>query len=177
MSTDTIQPSRGGHRRRGNRRRGNFRGRRSESRTSGAPAKKSGGILGFIKRLFGFGSKPAARPEFRSRDDRPPRDERRPRTEGDRPERSKALDIVPEVNGPKLYVGNLAYEVSESDLFDLFSKVGAVKNAEIVRDRNMNSKGFGFVEMESLESAKAASDKYHKSELMGRQLIVSGAKS
>ena len=176
-----MNPSRGGHRRRGNRRRGNFRGRRSESRTSGAPAKKSGGILGFFKRLFGFGSKPA-RPEFRSRDDRPrddrPRDEHRSRPEGERSEsRPKALDIVPEVNGPKLYVGNLAYEVSESDLFDLFAKVGAVKNAEIVRDRGMNSKGFGFVEMETLESAKAASDKYHKTELMGRQLIVSGAKS
>ena len=87
------------------------------------------------------------------------------------------LEETPEVSSPKLYVGNLNYEVSESDLFDLFSQVGAVKNVEIVRDRSSRSKGFGFVEMQELDTAKTASQKFHRVDLQGRPLIVSGAKS
>ena len=81
-----------------------------------------------------------------------------------------------EVTSPKLYVGNLAYDLAESDLFDLFSNAGSVKNVEIVRDRNSNSKGFGFVEMQSLDTAKEAVEKYNRHDFMGRQLVVSGAK-
>ena len=88
------------------------------------------------------------------------------------------VDETPqEVTSPKLYVGNLSYETSESDLFDLFSQVGAVHNVEIVRDRQSNSKGFGFVEMQSIDTAKGAIEKYHGNEFMGRQLVVSVAKS
>ena len=86
-------------------------------------------------------------------------------------------EVQPEVHTPKLYIGNLSYDTSESDLYDLFQQVGVVKNVEVVRDRNSNSKGFGFVEMETLDSAKAASSKFHRTEFMGRQLVVSGAKS
>ena len=81
-----------------------------------------------------------------------------------------------EVSTPKLYIGNLPYETSESDLFDLFSQVGAVRNVEIVKDKGGNSKGFGFVEMEALETAKAAAEKYNRQDFMGRQMIVNGAK-
>ena len=82
-----------------------------------------------------------------------------------------------EIVSPKLYVGNLAYEAAESDLFDLFSKVGAVKNVEVAMDRHANrSKGFGFVEMESLETAKEAAAKLNRTDFMGRQIVVSGAK-
>ena len=82
-----------------------------------------------------------------------------------------------EIVSPKLYVGNLAYEAGESDLFDLFSKVGAVKNVEIAMDRHANrSKGFGFVEMETLETAKDAAEKLNRTDFMGRQIVVSGAK-
>ena len=74
-------------------------------------------------------------------------------------------------------MGNLAYEAAESDLFDLFSKVGAVKNVEIAMDRHANrSKGFGFVEMETLETAKEAAAKLNRTDFMGRQIVVSGAK-
>ncbi|MFH1066486.1 MAG: RNA-binding protein [bacterium] len=82
-----------------------------------------------------------------------------------------------EVLTPKLYVGNLSYQTSESDLFDLFSQVGSVSNVEVVRDRQSNSKGFGFVEMQNIETAKAAAEKYNGLEFMGRQLVVNGAKS
>ena len=87
-------------------------------------------------------------------------------------------DLTPqEIVSPKLYVGNLAYEAAESDLFDLFSKVGAVKNVEVATDRHSGrSKGFGFVEMETLETAKDAAAKLNRTDFMGRQIVVSGAK-
>lgn len=85
--------------------------------------------------------------------------------------------MLQEIVSPKLYVGNLSYDAVESDLFDLFSKVGAVKNVEIAMDRHQNrSKGFGFVEMETLETAKEASAKLNRTDFMGRQIVVSGAK-
>ena len=98
----------------------------------------------------------------------------RPRRE-DRP--PKAEPVPQEIMSPKLYVGNLAYEAAESDLFDLFSKVGAVKNVEVAMDRHsQRSKGFGFVEMESLDTAKEAASKLNRTDFMGRQIVVSGAK-
>ena len=78
---------------------------------------------------------------------------------------------------PRLYVGNLSYDTSESDLFDFFSQVGAIHNVEIIRDRNSNSKGFGFVEMQSMDTAKAAAEKFNGTEFMGRCIVVNGAKS
>jgi RNA recognition motif-containing protein len=115
----------------------------------------------------------ASRPDFKEREPRAERPER-PRRE-DRP--PKADPVPQEIVSPKLYVGNLAYEAAESDLFDLFSKVGAVKNVEVAMDRHANrSKGFGFVEMESLETAKEAAAKLNRTDFMGRQIVVSGAK-
>lgn len=111
-----------------------------------------------------------SRPEHKEREpraERPRRDDRPP----------KADPTPQEIVSPKLYVGNLSYEAVESDLFDLFSKVGAVKNVEIAMDRHANrSKGFGFVEMETLETAKEASAKLNRTDFMGRQIVVSGAK-
>jgi RNA recognition motif-containing protein len=78
---------------------------------------------------------------------------------------------------PRLYVGNLSYDASESDLFDHFGKVAGVRNVEVVRDKGSSSKGFGFVEMQTLEGAQEAAKKLHDSEFMGRLLIVNGAKS
>jgi len=127
----------------------------------------------------------SGRNERNDRNDRPARSERSDRPErADRPARKEAPK--PELEAPnpdavvipRLYVGNLAYETAESDLFDLFSKVGSVKNVELVIDRRSNrSKGFGFVEMAELETAKKAVMEIHRSEFMGRQIIVSGAKS
>ena len=113
------------------------------------------------------------RPDFKERESREPRAER-PRRE-DRP---KAEPVPQEIVSPKLYVGNLSYEAAESDLFDLFSKVGAVKNVEVAMDRHsQRSKGFGFVEMESLDTAKLAAEKLNRTDFMGRQIVVSGAKT
>jgi len=59
--------------------------------------------------------------------------------------------------GKKLYVGNLGYEVSSSDLQQLFSEHGTVESAEVINDRTTGrSKGFGFVEMSSDQEAQAA---------------------
>lgn len=83
-----------------------------------------------------------------------------------------------EVTTTRLYVGNLSYDISESDLFELFSQAGKVRNVEIARDRESEkSKGFGFVEFATVEDAKAAQAKLNEYELAGRPLLVSGAKA
>jgi RNA recognition motif-containing protein len=61
------------------------------------------------------------------------------------------------VLGKKLYVGNLGYGVSSSDLEQLFAAFGTVQSAEVIADRdNGRSKGFGFVEMSTDQEAQAA---------------------
>ncbi|SDT86534.1 RNA recognition motif. (a.k.a. RRM, RBD, or RNP domain) [Verrucomicrobium sp. GAS474] len=111
------------------------------------------------------------------REEREPREPRAPRNA--EPQKTELEEANPDaVTIPRLYIGNLAYETAESDIFDLFSKVGSVRNVELVMDRRSNrSKGFGFVEMADLEVAKKAVVTLHRSDFMGRQLIVSGAKS
>ncbi len=82
------------------------------------------------------------------------------------------------MTSPKLYVGNLSFDATESDLFELFSGVGVVKNAEIVTHKyNEKSKGFGFVLMTTVDEAKRAVGELHDKEFLGRKLVVSGAKS
>lgn len=101
----------------------------------------------------------------------------RKRSESSGPSRlQEILNTPPEVNTPRLYIGNLSYQAAESDLFDLFSQVGAVKNVEIVRDNGGQSKGFGFAEMQTLETAQAVAQKFHAQDFMGRPMIVNGAK-
>lgn len=59
--------------------------------------------------------------------------------------------------GKKLYVGNLSYDVSSSDLEQLFAQHGTVESAEVINDRTTGrSKGFGFVQMSSDQEAEAA---------------------
>jgi RNA recognition motif-containing protein len=83
-----------------------------------------------------------------------------------------------EVTSPRLYVGNLSFEATESDLFELFNGVGHVQNAEVVTYRhNQRSKGFAFVSMQTVDEAKRAVDELHDKEFLGRKLVVSGAKS
>lgn len=146
--------------------------------SSSAPKKKESALSKLFGWITGKKSKQeshrpsgsTSRPDFKARE---PRAER-PRRE-DRPPRPEP--VPQEIVSTKLYVGNLAYEAAESDLFDLFSKVGAVKNVEIAMDRHANrSKGFGFVEMETLETAKEAAAKLNRTDFMGRQIVVSGAK-
>ncbi|MEO8351859.1 MAG: RNA-binding protein, partial [Chthoniobacteraceae bacterium] len=63
---------------------------------------------------------------------------------------------------PKLYIGNLSFDASESDLMDLFNGVGKVQTAEIVSNRETHkSKGFGFVTMTTVDEAKRAVEELH----------------
>ena len=79
--------------------------------------------------------------------------------------------------GKKLYVGNLGYKVSSSDLEQLFSPYGDVQSAQIVTDRETRQgKGFGFVEMGSEADALAAINGLNESEHEGRRLVVNEAK-
>ena len=77
----------------------------------------------------------------------------------------------------KLYVGNLTYNVNESDLEALFSQYGTVQSAQIIVDRDTNrSKGFGFVEMGSDAEAQAAIQALNGHDHDGRNLTVNEAK-
>lgn len=149
--------SRGGSRRRG--------GNRSyQNAPSRAPVKKS--LVQRIMDLFTGGGKPAAKPAQAARGNgaQPPRPSRKPE--------------AVEVTTPRLYVGNLSFDATESDLFELFNGVGAVQNAEVVTYRhNQRSKGFAFVQMNTVEEAKRAVEELHDKEFLGRKLVVSGAKS
>ena len=79
--------------------------------------------------------------------------------------------------GQKLYVGNLSYEVSSSDLEALLSPHGTVQSAEVIMDRDTGrSKGFGFVEMDSDTEAQAAISALNGQEQGGRALTVNEAK-
>lgn len=79
--------------------------------------------------------------------------------------------------GKKLYVGNLSYDVSSSDLEALLAAHGTVQSAEVIMDRATGrSKGFGFVEMESASEADAAIDALNGQESGGRTLTVNEAK-
>jgi cold-inducible RNA-binding protein len=79
--------------------------------------------------------------------------------------------------GKKLYVGNLSYEVSSSDLEQLFSPHGTVESAEVIMDRETGrSKGFGFVEMGSDSEAQAAISALDGQDQGGRALKVNEAK-
>jgi RNA recognition motif. (a.k.a. RRM, RBD, or RNP domain) len=90
---------------------------------------------------------------------------------------SRKPELV-EVTSPKLYVGNLSFDATESDLFDLFNGVGQVRNAEVVCHKyTQRSKGFAFVQMTTIEEARRAVKELHDKEFLGRKLVVSGAKT
>jgi RNA recognition motif-containing protein len=154
---------RGGSRRRGDNR------PRHQSAPSRTPAKKS--LLQRIMDLFTGGGKPAARPVPQPQ--QPTRS-----SNGAEPSRPSRKPEAVEVTTPRLYVGNLSFDATESDLFELFNGVGAVQNAEVVTYRhNQRSKGFAFVQMLTVDEAKRAVEELHDKEFLGRKLVVSGAKS
>ena len=146
----------GGRRSRGNHER--YGGRQGTA----SPQKKT--FWQRVAEFFGNGGekrKTAAQPRNGAQPSRPAR----------KPERI-------EVTSPRLYVGNLSFDATERDLFQLFNGVGHVQNAEVVSYRhNQRSKGFAFVQMQTIEEAKRAVDELHDKEFLGRKLVVSGAKS
>ena len=79
--------------------------------------------------------------------------------------------------GKKLYVGNLGYDVSSSDLEGLLATHGTVLNAEVIMDRSTGqSKGFGFVEMGSDADAQAGIAALDGQDHGGRAMKVNEAK-
>src|SRR5438132_13761078 len=79
--------------------------------------------------------------------------------------------------GSKLYVGNLSYNTTGSDLEQLFAQHGQVSSAEVIADRDTGrSKGFGFVEMGSDAEAQAAIAALNGQQHDGRTLTVNEAK-
>ena len=164
-------------------------GRRRPS-SSGAP-RKSGGRpsssapvkapkVGFFKKLLvlvGLGkSKPVKK--YTAKSDR---SENYSAAGKDRPARTPRVSRKPErveVTSPRLYIGNLSFDATESDLFELFSGIGQVQNVELVANRETHrSKGFGFIQMTTLDEAKRAVEELHDKEYMDRKLVVSGAKA
>lgn len=79
--------------------------------------------------------------------------------------------------GSKLYVGNLSYNVTSSDLQEMFQAHGTVQSAEVIQDRDTGrSKGFGFVQMGSDQEAVAATTALNGQDMGGRALTVNEAK-
>ena len=77
----------------------------------------------------------------------------------------------------KLYVGNLGYGVTSTQLEQLFSEHGTVESANVIEDRaSGRSKGFGFVEMSSSQEAQSAVDALDGHSLDGRTIKVNEAK-
>ena len=79
--------------------------------------------------------------------------------------------------GLRLYVGNLSYDVTNSQLEDIFREYGNVRSAQVVMDRDTGrSKGFGFVEMSDDKAARDAITGLNEKEFDGRALSVNEAR-
>jgi len=77
----------------------------------------------------------------------------------------------------KLYVGNLPYEIGETELEELFAKAGAVESVTVMRDQATGrARGFAFVEMGSDADAQAAITQLNATEVGGRSLTVNEAR-
>ena len=77
----------------------------------------------------------------------------------------------------KLYVGGLAYSVTEKELEALFAEIGQVVSAVVIKDRDSGqSKGFGFVEMAEVKDGQTAITKLNGTEVSGRAIVVNEAR-
>ena len=151
---------------------------RDDRRTQPASRTETPKKLSLWQKFLGFFSRKPAKAAQPSRDEQG-RTQNRPqgeRREGDR--RRSAPPEKIEVTSPRLYVGNLSYEATESDLSNLFNGVGKVQNAEIVTHRDTyRSKGFGFVTLLTVDEAIRAVETLHDKDFMGRRLVVTGSRS
>ena len=154
-----------------------------------APAPKPTAFQKFIK-IITFGLvDPTAKKTIPSssskstRETREPREPREPRApRGDKEDsgvkRERRAPLYVEPTTPRLYIGNLSYDVTNADLEVLFAAHGSVVEAAVVTQSGSDkSKGFAFVEMGSIEEAKAAAAALNDHEVQGRKLLVTGAKS
>jgi len=77
----------------------------------------------------------------------------------------------------KLFVGNLSFSTDEATLEGLFAQAGPVASVRVMRDMATGrARGFGFVEMESEDGARAAIEKFHEAEVDGRRIAVNEAR-
>lgn len=161
---------RGRSRRRGGR--GRFQDQRERT-----PAPKQKTFWQRIVAFFGGNGGSQKKPATQSRNGQQQHQQQHQQSREREPRPQRKPESV-EVTSPRLYVGNLSFDATESDLFELFNGVGHVQNAEVVSYRhNQRSKGFAFVSMQTIEEAKRAVEELHDKEFLGRKLVVSGAKS
>lgn len=79
--------------------------------------------------------------------------------------------------GNKLYVGNLAYSMTDQSLQERFAEFGNVQSAKVMMDRDSGrSKGFGFVEMSTSDEAQAAIRGLNGKMVEGRDMVVNEAR-
>lgn len=79
--------------------------------------------------------------------------------------------------GRKLYVGNLPYEIGETELQELFARAGSVDTVNVVRDQATGrARGFAFVEMSTDDEAQAAIRELNNFQVGGRNLTVNEAR-
>jgi len=77
----------------------------------------------------------------------------------------------------RIYVGNLSFQTTETDLSDMFAEIGQVESVQIITDRDTGrSKGFGFVEMVDDAAAEKAIEQLNGKSVGGRNLTVNAAK-
>lgn len=77
----------------------------------------------------------------------------------------------------RLFVGNLSPQTTRTEINDLFSEAGVVDSCDLILDRETErSRGFGFVEMDSMESANLAKERFNGHDLHGQPLKVYDAK-
>jgi len=77
----------------------------------------------------------------------------------------------------RIYVGNLSFQTTETDLSDMFAEIGQVESVQIITDRDTGrSKGFGFVEMVDDAAAEKAIEQLNGKSVGGRNLTVNEAK-
>ena len=79
--------------------------------------------------------------------------------------------------GRKLYVGNLPYQMGETELQELFARAGSVESVTVMRDQATGrARGFAFVEMGTDDEAQAAIRELNAAEVGGRNLTVNEAR-
>lgn len=158
----------------GNRRHNNSNNNRSGNRPLDAKKKP----VSFWKKLlglFGIGKKTTAKPAPRKQTETTVTKTNTRIARGVQEPRTRKAPKMP-VDSPRLYVGNLSYEASESDIEDLFKGIGSVDSVEIIYNpRTHKSKGYGFVEMRNMDDALRSVEVLHEQPFMGRNLTVSAA--
>lgn len=194
-NTTEDRPNRQGNRRSGNRNNNNRRGQgRGNSNSSGSSRRESTrppvpraeapplSLWQKILKAIGLYKAPepprGRRPQKQFDEPRQPRKSNTRNAKGRSPREPRPAPDPDKVSGTRLYLGNLSFDATESDLEELFKGVGPVRNIDIVYNRSTHrSKGYGFIEMSRLEDAKRAVEVLHDQPFMGRQLIVNEAKS